>query len=114
MLEPRAHSLASLTSSITSSMAMLMLMLSLAACAKQGAATTPTVCQMDAMMCPDGSAVGRQGPNCEFAPCPAPSDGEPVACTKDAKVCPDGSAVGRTGPNCEFEPCPGETAAVPE
>lgn len=30
----------------------------------------PYACQADAMVCPDGSAVGRQGPNCEFAPCP--------------------------------------------
>ncbi len=29
-------------------------------------------CTMDAMLCPDGSYVGRQGPNCEFAPCPIP------------------------------------------
>lgn len=27
-------------------------------------------CQMDAKICPDGSAVGRSGPNCEFLPCP--------------------------------------------
>ena len=27
-------------------------------------------CTMDAMMCPDGSSVGRTGPNCEFV-CPA-------------------------------------------
>jgi hypothetical protein len=27
-------------------------------------------CTMDAMICPDGSAVGRVAPNCEFAPCP--------------------------------------------
>lgn len=27
-------------------------------------------CTMDAKLCPDGSSVGRQGPNCEFAPCP--------------------------------------------
>lgn len=27
-------------------------------------------CTMDAKMCGDGSFVGRQGPNCEFAPCP--------------------------------------------
>ncbi|MEX0909677.1 MAG: hypothetical protein WDZ75_00100 [Candidatus Paceibacterota bacterium] len=30
----------------------------------------PTACTMEAMICPDGSAVGRTGPNCEFAPCP--------------------------------------------
>ncbi len=28
------------------------------------------VCTQDAKICPDGTAVGRVGPNCEFAPCP--------------------------------------------
>ncbi|MDD5391692.1 MAG: hypothetical protein PHE17_01600 [Thiothrix sp.] len=28
-------------------------------------------CTQEAKMCPDGSAVGRTGPHCEFAPCPA-------------------------------------------
>jgi len=27
-------------------------------------------CTQEAKLCPDGSAVGRTGPNCEFAPCP--------------------------------------------
>lgn len=27
-------------------------------------------CTMEAKLCPDGSAVGRQGPNCEFTACP--------------------------------------------
>lgn len=31
---------------------------------------TPTACTMEAKICPDGSAVGRTGPNCSFAPCP--------------------------------------------
>jgi hypothetical protein len=30
----------------------------------------PVACTMDAKMCPDGSYVGRQGPNCEFTACP--------------------------------------------
>lgn len=30
----------------------------------------PTACTADAKICPDGSAVGRIGPNCEFAACP--------------------------------------------
>jgi len=30
----------------------------------------PTACTMEAKICPDGSSVGRQGPNCEFAQCP--------------------------------------------
>ena len=29
-----------------------------------------TFCTADAKLCPDGSYVGRQGPRCEFAPCP--------------------------------------------
>lgn len=28
------------------------------------------MCTTDAKLCPDGSAVGREGPNCEFAACP--------------------------------------------
>ena len=32
-----------------------------------------TACTMDAKLCPDGQAVGRTGPSCEFAPCPAPN-----------------------------------------
>lgn len=31
------------------------------------------VCTMEAKICPDGSAVGRTGQNCEFAPCPMPN-----------------------------------------
>jgi hypothetical protein len=31
----------------------------------------PVFCAMDAKLCPDGSYVGRVGPNCEFAECPA-------------------------------------------
>ncbi|MCK9352482.1 MAG: Hint domain-containing protein [Candidatus Pacebacteria bacterium] len=87
-------------------------------------------CTMEAKICPDGSSVGRTGPNCEFTPCGKATSGnvvppnaepigegggsgtsgsgnsEEVACTMDAKICPDGSAVGRVGPNCEFAECP--------
>jgi hypothetical protein len=43
---------------------------------QNGTPTTPaikpqaTACTMEAKICPDGSAVGRTGPNCEFTPCP--------------------------------------------
>lgn len=33
-----------------------------------------TACTADAMLCPDGTAVGRSGPNCEFAPCPSETE----------------------------------------
>ena len=32
--------------------------------------TPPKACTEEAKLCPDGSAVGRTGPNCEFAQCP--------------------------------------------
>ncbi|MDO8407614.1 MAG: hypothetical protein Q7S95_00040, partial [bacterium] len=31
----------------------------------------PVACTAEAKLCPDGSAVGRTGPNCEFALCPS-------------------------------------------
>ena len=37
----------------------------------------PVFCTMDAKLCPDGSAVGRIGPDCSFAPCPEPSTNTP-------------------------------------
>jgi hypothetical protein len=33
---------------------------------------SPKACTLEAKICPDGSSVGRTGPNCEFAPCPTP------------------------------------------
>lgn len=32
--------------------------------------TNPVACTTEAKICPDGSSVGRTGPNCEFAECP--------------------------------------------
>ncbi len=82
-------------------------------------------CTEEARLCPDGSAVGRSGPYCEFAPCsgalpdrrgiidaplevptPIKKGTESRVCTQEVKICPDGSAVGKVGPNCEFAPCP--------
>jgi hypothetical protein len=33
--------------------------------------TQPMACTQEAKICPDGSAVGRSGPECAFAPCPS-------------------------------------------
>ena len=41
----------------------------LSACANQ----SQIACTMEAKICPDGSAVGRTGPNCEFEACPEAS-----------------------------------------
>jgi len=37
----------------------------------------PIACTKDALVCPDGSTVGRQGQNCEFASCPQDKDTTP-------------------------------------
>lgn len=75
----------------------------------------PRACTQEAKLCPDGSSVGRIGPNCEFAPCPGTeteltpdtSYAKPggKVCTQEMKQCPNGGSVARTGPNCEFSPC---------
>jgi predicted lipoprotein with Yx(FWY)xxD motif len=64
-------------------------------------------CTMEAMVCPDGSSVGRTGPNCAFAPCPEPdasagsnepsaqSDaGGPTGTAADDQGIGDGSVAG--------------------
>lgn len=35
-----------------------------------GVNESPVACTMEAKICPDGSSVGRVGPNCEFSDCP--------------------------------------------
>lgn len=47
----------------------------------------PVACTMDAKMCPDGSYVGRIGPNCEFAACPGPVEkGGSITCSPESKL----------------------------
>lgn len=50
---------------------------------------TPTACTMDAKICSDGSAVGRSGPQCEFAVCPEVKPGVsaiPIVATTTARL----------------------------
>jgi len=39
---------------------------------KQSHPSTTSACTIEAKLCPDGTSVGRSGPNCEFVPCPSP------------------------------------------
>ncbi|GBE19063.1 hypothetical protein BMS3Abin16_01676 [archaeon BMS3Abin16] len=48
----------------------------------------PVACTADAKICPDGSAVGRVAPDCEFAPCSSDSV-EPVTSTRRPTQFPD-------------------------
>lgn len=46
--------------------------------------TPPQVaCTLDAKLCPDGSYVGRVGPTCAFAACPATSIATSTAATTE-------------------------------
>lgn len=64
-------------------------------------------CTMEAKICPDGSAVGRSGPNCEFAACPAFS-GDP----KNATYIVEGVEVILTNGVFEKEAAPGSAAKI--
>lgn len=67
-------------------------------------------CTLEAKLCPDGSAVGRTGPNCEFAECPTTYPLPATECTKDSDcpspqyVCQEtqgyGTACPSTDPTC--------------
>jgi hypothetical protein len=55
--------------------------------APQNPLPNQVACTMEAKLCADGSYVGRQGPKCEFAPCPSEA-------------------------LCEGGPCPPESAQI--
>lgn len=80
-------------------------------CGKPDMTDTPRdigMCTRELHLCPDGTKVGRTGPDCAFV-CPDDNAAdESIACTMDAKMCPDGTYVGRTGPDCAFV-CPSAT-----
>lgn len=70
----------------------------------------PVACTMDAKICPDGTAVGRVGPNCEFAPCPAPQASEGTLCKPEQRnvdACIEiyQPVCGLTQVECITEPC---------
>lgn len=43
------------------------------------------MCTQDAKLCPDGSYVGRTGPQCEFAACPATEPSSTITCTPEMR-----------------------------
>lgn len=53
-------------------------------------------CTQEAKVCPDGSAVGRAGPNCEFAPC------------LSSCKCPEGFIPSQSGEYCIVKCAPNE------
>lgn len=64
-------------------------------------------CTLEAKLCPDGSTVGRSGPNCEFAPCPTaasfptavpPANGDCVKAGCNGELCVEPSRLEITTP----------------
>ncbi len=61
-------------------------------------------CSAEAMICPDGSAVGRSGPDCAFDPCPGGSDSDtdddvmPLCAPDDEYVEPAGCPLEEANP----------------
>lgn len=74
------------------------------ACARRSATDAPAACTRDAKVCPDGTSVGRTGPNCEFAACPG-GGADPCAGV-ELPACPTAcpaDAMDRCGQPCETE-----------
>lgn len=66
------------------------------------AGPTQIACTADAKICPDGSAVGRTGPACEFTPCVFPPNVE-FASTQIAFALPEGYTEGVQEPGADGE-----------
>lgn len=54
------------------------------AAAPKDISPSPKACTMEAKLCPDGSYVGRTGPNCEFAKCQTTYPSPVGECKKDS------------------------------
>jgi len=65
-------------------------------------------CTMEAKICLDGSAVGRTGPNCEFAECPAINAVSTTTNNSGSGV----SGIVLLGPTCPVEKVPPEHACA--
>lgn len=73
--------------------------------------TEEGVCTTDAMLCPDGSYVGRQSPTCEFAPCPGSRSSAPeesFTCMLGPRTCPNGETQWPNPTTCDFPSCPSQ------
>ena len=72
-------------------------------------------CTMEAKLCPDGSAVGRVGPNCEFAACPSEAATSTSDNTGGNSILPYNSGVRGTvslGPTCPVQRDPPDPACA--
>lgn len=75
---------------------------------------SPIACTQEAKLCPDGSAVGRAGPNCEFSACPAPKPDNGTSGIKGVVLlgptCPGG--IYPYDPACDDKPYSATLAVI--
>lgn len=76
--------------------------------------TQPVACTLEAKICPDGSAVGRSGPACEFAACPETASTASEIATSTTKG--QGTLKGQMtiGPVCPVETINNPCKPTPE
>jgi hypothetical protein len=84
---------------IVSFLLLFVFALSLSGCGLINPTPIPKACTEEAKICPDGSAVGRTGSNCEFAACPV---------VNQAKV----SGQVLLGPTCPVQKIPPDPACA--
>ena len=72
----------------------------------------PTACTMEAKICPDGSAVGRTGPMCEFAACPVTPT--PTSTTTEATTTGSINGYVTLSPTCPVETTPPDPNCAPK
>jgi hypothetical protein len=57
-------------------------------------------CTLEAKICPDGTTVGRTGPNCEFALCPEYDPSQTISNYRECAIAPDSSVIESFPPQC--------------
>ena len=67
----------------------------------------PVACTEEAKICPDGSAVGRIGPNCDFAPCPGVPD-----CPASCPACGASGSIRPAASGSSFPARPRQSSAL--
>jgi len=86
-----------------------------AGCAQQPATSPtpqPVACTQEAKECPDGSYVGRTGPNCEFAACPTSPNPIPTPVTPPPALNSGVEGTITVGPTCPVERIPPDLACA--
>lgn len=73
---------------------------------------SPVACTQEAKQCPDGSYVGRTGPNCEFAACPGSSSTTPPTPVPPASINSGIQGTITIGPTCPVERIPPDPACA--